>query len=95
LGQKGWWAKMPLRTGPAPKNSKENWVGMLRPSGRIPGWVAKILFKNLGFKSNDLNKFKLNLNWCQTKINLTKLFEVFSNLKLFKISLNIQIQNKT
>jgi hypothetical protein len=29
------------------------------------------------------------LNWDQTKINLNKLFEDFSNLKLLKISLNI------
>jgi hypothetical protein len=35
------------------------------------------------------------LNWGQTKINLKKLFKDFSNLELFKISLNIQIQTKT
>jgi hypothetical protein len=35
---------------------------------------------------------KLNLNWIQTRINLNKLFEDFSNLEHFKISLNMQIQ---
>jgi hypothetical protein len=40
------------------------------------------------------NTFKFDLNWIQTRINLNKPFEYFSNLELSKISLNIQIQNK-
>jgi hypothetical protein len=48
----------------------------------------------LEFKSKVLNIFKLDLNWIQTKINLNKFFEGFSNRGLSKISLNIQIQNK-
>jgi hypothetical protein len=43
--------------------------------------------KAFGFKIKDSNTFKLNLNG-------GKLFEDFSNLKLSKISLNIQIQTK-
>jgi hypothetical protein len=50
--------------------------------------------QDLGFETKDLNTFKLNLNLAQTKINLNKLFNDFSNLKLLKISLNIQIQTK-
>jgi hypothetical protein len=42
----------------------------------------------------DPNIFKLNLNTIQTRINLNKFFENFTNLELFKISLNIQIQTK-
>jgi hypothetical protein len=34
------------------------------------------------------------MSWSQTKINLNKLFEDFSNLKLWKIDSNIQIQTK-
>jgi hypothetical protein len=45
-------------------------------------------------KFEDSNTSKPNLNWSQTKVNLNKLFEYFSNLELFKISLNIQIQTK-
>jgi hypothetical protein len=48
----------------------------------------------MGFKSLVSNNFKLNLNWSQTKVNLNELFQGFSNLELFKISLNIQIQTK-
>jgi hypothetical protein len=51
--------------------------------------------QDLGLKTKDSNTFKLNLYWGQTKINLNKLFKDFSNLELFKISLNIQIQTKT
>jgi hypothetical protein len=50
--------------------------------------------QGIGFKTKDSNTFNQNLNWGQTKINLNKLFEDFSNLKLLKISLNIQIQTK-
>jgi hypothetical protein len=50
----------------------------------------QILNRILDSKSNDSNIFKLVLNWVQTGINSNKLFEDFSNLKLFKISLNIQ-----
>jgi hypothetical protein len=35
------------------------------------------------------------MNWVQTKINLNNFFKDFSKLKLFKISLNIQIQTKS
>jgi hypothetical protein len=53
---------------------------------------------NQGFEFND-SKIQIlsgwNLNWGQSKINLTKLFEDFSNLELFKIGLNIQFQTKT
>jgi hypothetical protein len=42
----------------------------------------------------DPNIFKLNLNRIQTRINLNNFFENFTNLDLFKISLNIQIQTK-
>jgi hypothetical protein len=51
----------------------------------------QILNRILDSKSNDSNIFKLVLNWVQTGINSNKLFGDFSNLKLFKISLNIQI----
>jgi hypothetical protein len=40
------------------------------------------------------NNFKQNMSWSQTKINLNKLFEDFSNMKLWKIDSNIQIQTK-
>jgi hypothetical protein len=45
-------------------------------------------------KFEDSNTSKPNLNRSQTKVNLNKLFEYFSNLELFKICLNIQIQTK-
>jgi hypothetical protein len=48
----------------------------------------------LEFKSKDLDISKMILNRSQTKINLNKLFEYFSNLELLKITLNIQIQIK-
>jgi hypothetical protein len=50
--------------------------------------------QGFGFKTKDSNTFKSKFELRQTKINLNKLFEDFSNLKLFKISLNIQIQTK-
>jgi hypothetical protein len=58
-------------------------------------FFLQFLNKNLGFKFQDSNTSKPNLNWSQTKVNLNKLFKDFSNLELFKISLNIQIQTKT
>jgi hypothetical protein len=48
----------------------------------------------LSSKIKDSNTFKQNLSWGKTKINLNKHLEDFLNLKLFKISLNIQIQTK-
>jgi hypothetical protein len=33
--------------------------------------------------------FKLNLNWSQTRRNLNKIFEYFSNLELLDIDSNI------
>jgi hypothetical protein len=48
----------------------------------------------LSSKVKDSNIFKLDLNWIQTRINLNKLFEDFSNLELWKIDLNIQIETK-
>jgi hypothetical protein len=48
--------------------------------------------KDLSLKIKDSNAFKPNLNWSKLGINLNKLFGGFSNLKLLKISLNIQIQ---
>jgi hypothetical protein len=47
-------------------------------------WFWIFLFKDLVPKSKGLNIFKLNLNRNQTRINLNKLFEHFSNLELFK-----------
>jgi preprotein translocase subunit SecB len=54
----------------------------------------RIYFKDLGFKSKDSNICNRNLKWGQVGINLNKLFKDFSNLEVFKISLNIQIQTK-
>jgi hypothetical protein len=56
--------------------------------------IFRFYSRLLDSKSKDPNIFKLNLNWIQTQINLNKLFENFTNLELFKISLNIQIQSK-
>jgi hypothetical protein len=68
-----------------------------RKQGRIE-WAAEKSFqflnKDLSSKVKDLNIFNLDSNWIETRINLNKLFEGFSNLELFKISLNIQIQTK-
>jgi hypothetical protein len=62
------------------------------------GWAAKNHFnfsnKDLNSKVKDSNTLKPNLKWSQTRINLNKLFEDFSNLELLKIDLNIEIQTK-
>jgi hypothetical protein len=54
----------------------------------------RILIQGFGFKFQRFKYFKPNLNYNQTRINLNKLFDGFSNLELFKISLSIQIQTK-
>jgi hypothetical protein len=56
-------------------------------------WLSNLL-RFLDSKIKDSNTIKWNLNWGQTRINLNNFFEVFSNLNLLKISLNIQIQTK-
>jgi hypothetical protein len=71
----------------------------LRPSeGGWPSAGYRKMFLNLdkgfGFKSKDSNTFKPNLSWSQTNINVNNFFEYFSNLELFKIDSNIQIQTK-
>jgi hypothetical protein len=71
----------------------------LRPSeGGWPSTSYRKMFLNLdkgfGFKSKDSNTFKPNLSWSQTNINVNNFFEYFSNLELFKIDSNIQIQTK-
>jgi hypothetical protein len=48
--------------------------------------------QGLGFKTKDSNTFKSKFELRPNYINLNKIFEDFSNLKLLKISLNIQIQ---
>jgi hypothetical protein len=68
------------------------WKQGIKQMGCINGFW--IYYKDLGFKSNDSNIFNQNLKWGQTKINLNKPFIDFSNLELYKISLNIQIQTK-
>jgi hypothetical protein len=70
---------------------KLNWVELNRNARRNSFSNSN---KVLDLKLKYANTFKPNLNWGQTKINLNTLFEVFSNLKLLKISLNIQIQTK-
>jgi hypothetical protein len=61
-------------------------------------WAAKLifefLFKDFDSKQRVLNIFKPNLNWTQKRINSKHIFEYFSNLKLLKIDLNMQIQTK-
>jgi hypothetical protein len=62
-------------------------------------WAAEkksiqIFIKDLDLKPKIQIVLNQNLNWGQTKINLNTLYKDFSNLKLFKISLNIQIQTK-
>jgi hypothetical protein len=73
--------------------------GLMFQFGLVRRRKLKIAFWILIHRKGDSNQwvsnnFKLNLNWSQTKINLNKLFEGFTNLELFKISLNIQIQTK-
>jgi hypothetical protein len=91
-----WWAENRMWAGPVREFPQKNLVGL----PRLLGWIEELnragsriifeyIFKAFGFKFKDLNIFK-----SQTKLNLNKLFGDFSNLKLLKISLNIQIQTK-
>jgi hypothetical protein len=68
-------------------------LGQNRKVGRNLKGSRTILFefwiKVLSLKSKVLNMFKLNLNWSQTRRNLNKLFEYFSNLELLDIDSNI------
>jgi hypothetical protein len=72
-------------------------IGPCGPKG-VLAWLHKLFSdfetRFLDSKFKDLNTFKPNLKWGQTRIDLNKLFEYFSNLEIFKISLNIQIQTK-
>jgi hypothetical protein len=90
-----WWAEMPKRVGPVQKFSKENGSGFKYGLGRNGNWAVenlfRIFFKAFGFKSKNSNKFKLNLNWSQTRIISNKLFEEFSNLETWNLILNNQL----
>jgi hypothetical protein len=93
----GWyWAAGPESLGPVMVEMKEKQSGLSKDLGRIVNRLQKNAFpiysRFLDSKQKFSNNFKLNLNWSQIRIDLIKLFEYFSNLKLFKISLNIQIE---
>jgi hypothetical protein len=58
-------------------------------------WASDLIFKLisriLSLKSKVSNISNWILNWGQTRISKSKLFEDFSNLELLKIDLNTQI----
>jgi hypothetical protein len=58
-------------------------------------WASDLIFKLisriLSLKSKVSNISNWILNWGQTRISKSKLFEDFSNLELLKIDLNIQV----
>jgi hypothetical protein len=76
----------------------ETWKNWSGPVGlkRVDGPYLRInimdFSQGFGFKTKDSNTFKSKFQQRPNYINLNKLFEDFSNLKLLKISLNIQIQ---
>jgi hypothetical protein len=87
----GWWTR---------KNEKwsRGWTGLPKKTGQNQECcrvnIFEFLNQDLSSKLRDSNTSKPKLNWSQTKINLGKPFEYFSNLKILEIGLNIKIQTK-
>jgi hypothetical protein len=88
MGQSGWFGRMGRLGSWAGKGFQAKFKDLNR-------WASDLIFelisRILSLKWKVSNISNCILNWGQTRISKSKLFEDFSNLELLKIDLNTQI----